>query len=489
MKKILKEKYVWLIMGVATLIVAMYSTINPFFHNTLTTDQAVFFTIAKGILNGKLAYVDFFDHKGPLLYFILAFGLMLGQGTVGNFVIELFVIFISMALLYKTARLYTEKPFALLGVLLIFFSDIRLFTSSNSEEYIFPLLVGSVYLLFWQIKNGNSYARTFIIGVCGMFVFFIKFNYCLIWVGLAAVYFIVMLSIKTDLQVKLKTIGAFLAGLVIGAIPFLIYLFATNSFKAFIDSYVLYSYYYAGYTAAGDRIACVQFLLNNTLVIFILISILYLLFLMIKKPENEPITALSLFLWLLIAAGIIIVTASPGTSWGYYKQATMGIYILPIALSLQWVYALLKKKWHSVLGFVAVVLFCGIGMRGKLNVDSFRITPDLRGESARKISELINEETDENDTMISYSNDCTMYFYSDCSEASRIIFPSAAIVDDALQKELMTDLKEKEPKIVTMQSDWKAGLSEEMILETENYIYENYDKYYVDEYRVVYKRK
>ena len=34
----------------------------------LTLFVAFYSPIAQGILNGDLAYVDFFDHKGPLLY-------------------------------------------------------------------------------------------------------------------------------------------------------------------------------------------------------------------------------------------------------------------------------------------------------------------------------------------------------------------------------------------------------------------------------------
>lgn len=69
------------------------------------------------------------------------------------------------------------------------------------------------------------------------------------------------------------------------------------------------------------------------------------------------------------------------------------------------------------------------------------------------------------------------------------LFPSATIVDDALIDELMGDLREKRPRIVTFQSDWKAGLSQRMIDEAEDFIKNDYEIIYEDVYRTAYIRK
>ena len=43
----------------------------PFFAGRIDDDSTVFLYIAKRMQEGRIPYADMFDHKGPLLYFIL----------------------------------------------------------------------------------------------------------------------------------------------------------------------------------------------------------------------------------------------------------------------------------------------------------------------------------------------------------------------------------------------------------------------------------
>ena len=44
-------------------------------------DNGVFLYGGQQLLVGKTPYLDFWDHKGPLIYFINALGLMIGKGS------------------------------------------------------------------------------------------------------------------------------------------------------------------------------------------------------------------------------------------------------------------------------------------------------------------------------------------------------------------------------------------------------------------------
>lgn len=105
------------------------------------------------------------------------------------------------------------------------------------------------------------------------------------------------------------------------------------------------------------------------------------------------------------------------------------------------------------------------------------------------ICDLIEENCDEKDTMISFSNDCTMYFYSGCQPASRLFFPSAAVLGDDLTDALMDDLRRNRPKIMTFQVDWTAGMSDYFISEAEAFTEANYALLYEDAYRRAYLRR
>lgn len=506
MRALLRKYYYLIVLCAITFVVAIYSPLNPLTVKGITTDQAVFFTIAKGILNGKLAYVDFFDHKGILLYMILAAGLWFSENLIGNFVIELAVIFLSAFFMYRIARLFANEWISLLAVFTVFASDITLFTSSNSEEYMFPILCVSVYLFLLQIRGGIKKYQVFLIGAGGMLVFFIKYNYCLIWAALGVLLFLHMVLKRSRWIEIIKMCLAFGGGMLAAAVPFALYLSATGSFGAFMDTYVLYSLHYAEFTGVTERVNCVRFLLNTPISIFFyvaaLVCVVLMLYVLIKKepplPEvDRKQTEMSIY-FMILSAAILVVTSSPGQSWYYYKQATMIIYVVPLALMVGIAYGWMRRKLpgRKTPGKRLYSLCCGgiltllvlFSIRNRLTPEQYKIVQDARFVGAMKICELIDEYCGEEDTMISFSNDCTMYFYSDCETASRIFFPSATIVEDALIDELMQDLDQNEPKIITYQCDWEAGLTERMKEEARNFTETNYSLLYEDEYRSVYLR-
>jgi len=495
-KNAIKNHYHLCVLGLITLLVATYSPLNPLFEKAITTDQAVFFTIAEGLLDGKLAYVDFFDHKGPLLYMILALGLVFPGEMIGNFMIEIGVIFVSALFLYKIANLFAARWISLLSVLIIFCSDITLYTTANSEEYIFPLICISTYLFLLQLKNGIDRRQVLIIGFCGMLVFFLKFNYCLIWASLGILLFIWMLLQKKHKLDIVKMCVAFFAGMILAVVPFAIYLFATGSFDEFLEVYVLYSLNYAEFTGIDARINCIKFLLDTPISIFFYISLfvllLYLIYRSVTKKESflemrQEQFVLAIY-FCVFSLAVLGVTASPGQSWYYYKQGAIIIFIVPIALVMNMLFELLSIKLNKVICAVIVVIAFVASIHTRLTPSWYKITTDYRFASAMTICDIINQNCTEDDNMISFTNDCTMYFYSDCEPASRIFFPSAAVVNEGLFDELMSDLNRNKPKIITMQSDWKAGLSERMQEETRAFISASYILIYEDEFRTVYLR-
>lgn len=45
---------------------------SPLYPHYTGLDSSVFLTVAKGIVNGRIPYVDLFDHKGPVFYWMEA---------------------------------------------------------------------------------------------------------------------------------------------------------------------------------------------------------------------------------------------------------------------------------------------------------------------------------------------------------------------------------------------------------------------------------
>ncbi len=63
-------------------------------------DAGVFLYIGDRILNGGIPYLDVWDHKPPVIYFINAFGLLVGGGSVWGVWLLEFVALYSAALVW-----------------------------------------------------------------------------------------------------------------------------------------------------------------------------------------------------------------------------------------------------------------------------------------------------------------------------------------------------------------------------------------------------
>ena len=456
--------------------VSFYSPLSPWSGMGITTDQAVFMTIADGILHGKHAYVDYFDHKGLFLYFILAAGLVFGKSLIGCFLIEWMVILVSVVFMYQMVRFFARREFAIIATAFVFACDPSFFTVSNGEEYIFPLLCISMYLFLLQLKDKAELKYSFMIGACAVLAFFIKYNYVLIW----AAFGLVLFFGSTGGEEKKKVFAGYFLGLAAAASIFVIYLIKTDSMSAFIDTYVLYSLHYAQYSSFPDKFGAMAELIKCPIFIYMAAFVAMVFVLTIKRTSDTRL----MWIWILMSAVTVITTGAPGQKWIYYRQMTMLIYVVPVALISQFLFDSLKKKrWlGGVLCATALLTIFAAGFMP----EHFVIREDARKVSTDRITELIADNCDENDTMISFSNDCSMYFYSGMTPASRIIYPSAAIVDEKLSDELIYDIKNKRPKIITLQKDWKMGLEESFIKEVKGLLKADYERAYKDEYRTVY---
>ena len=70
--------YPYLLGFMALFFVTLFSRATSFLYLFEGADPSVFKQMGRAVLEGKIMYVDYFDNKGCLLYFIHALGLWLG---------------------------------------------------------------------------------------------------------------------------------------------------------------------------------------------------------------------------------------------------------------------------------------------------------------------------------------------------------------------------------------------------------------------------
>lgn len=158
-----------------------------FVFAAITGDAGVFMTIGDGLLQGKLPYVEYFDHKPPGIYVLLAvtFGLVrsalaakvvvlianLATATVVGWIGRRYLgvpyglaaagLFLAGSLAYSGPRVYTEQFVALCGVLATV-AFLRALSRETPRTYVLVGVLTGVAILFKQ--TGLALLGAFLVG-------------------------------------------------------------------------------------------------------------------------------------------------------------------------------------------------------------------------------------------------------------------------------------------------------------------------------------
>ena len=79
-----RQLLLWSCFSIFLMLICAGSS-SPLYPHYIGADASVFLTVTKGILNGKIPYIDLFDHKGPIFYWMETIGYFFG-GRTGVFI-------------------------------------------------------------------------------------------------------------------------------------------------------------------------------------------------------------------------------------------------------------------------------------------------------------------------------------------------------------------------------------------------------------------
>ena len=248
------NKIVWIVLLIASIWFVLnfsYSTspLTPYYWGG---DTAQFLTMGKAWYLGKIPYRNMFDHKGPLIFFVdmLGFALTRGSSATGVAVIQIVVMFFSLAAFYNIGKLFFDDvKFGLLtcGLTLVA-TKVNYIEENTVEEYCIPFIAWSLYgIMKWLSKKQyDSHNPRW--GI----LYGITFAVCLLTRVTNAVTIIPGILIILLLLIKEKNFenivlnaGAFLGGAFALIIPFSIYFAIKGCFFEYLDGMLFYNIKYA----------------------------------------------------------------------------------------------------------------------------------------------------------------------------------------------------------------------------------------------------
>lgn len=234
----------WLAACIVLLLICGGFT-SPLYPHYIGLDTSMFFTIGKGIVKGKVPYIELFDHKGPVFFWIYAVGCFLG-GRNGVFFLQCLVLFVDLLLIEKLAGLFRAEPKSL--ILPFFALCFYMFEHGGlTEEFSMPLILLGIYFELKFLKSGKEqhapgYALLY--GVLIGTLAFIRLNNAVAVCGLL-LGIIVVLILNNQWANLLINLVCGLAGLAVIAVPVCLYYYSRGALDDMIYGTFLHNLVYA----------------------------------------------------------------------------------------------------------------------------------------------------------------------------------------------------------------------------------------------------
>ena len=270
--------------------------------NPLSRDSGVFAYGGQILLNGGIPYVEFWDHKGPIIYLLNSFGLFLFGSTQGIYIFEflyyLTFIFISAKLVEK----YVRKDLFYISILVANITYLLIIQGANfSETWSFGphiLIYSILFILYLSKKLPEIKWSIILVNLQILLLFLIILLRPNNALGpLMATLMCIFKIVKSQQKLKLLFVSI-ISTVSLNITLIILYFYLTGSLNEFYEQYVLYNYYYSREIALNSKIANLLFLMTKILKMPIFISFIFLLTvsILLKKAFNHRITSIFIIL-------------------------------------------------------------------------------------------------------------------------------------------------------------------------------------------------
>lgn len=259
-KAIIADRKILIILFFYTFLLLFFcSKMSPLYPFNEWSDINLYFNIGKGIFHGRVPYIDSFDHKGPLIFFIYGFGYLISNTSFfGMYLIESLGWVCMVFAAYLTARMYLDKVYSyLVATLFPSFMLFHTFEGGSAEEFIAIAQSVSLclFIMYFRKKDIVLHKPVYMVvhGALFAVTLLIKINLVVFWIFPLLAIFIWLLQNKEYKNV-LQNIGAFLIGSMLVCLPVIIYLAANKALVEAWDIYIVLNKNYASVGSLGEII-------------------------------------------------------------------------------------------------------------------------------------------------------------------------------------------------------------------------------------------
>lgn len=413
-------------------ICAIVSFIFLLLHSVTTSplwigaysDSAFFLILGRFFLMEEIPYVDYFDHKGPILIFIEAFGQLLhSDERTGVFIFQIISLSVSLFFLHKlSASILNRTKSIIVSLIFLCFLALVLADGNRVEEFCLPLLMIPLYITVKNIfnKSNNQDAPKAIeiiaIGICSGLIFWMRLNN--LAVICACVLYMIWHYASTRNWIYLSKYIAYIGlGFSIVTISTIAYFYHINALSEMLYASFTFNFEYAKIAStiansdSGDELSAalkIRFYTINSLpFLFLIASVIYYSAKNEYKRKDVIILSLLFLFFSLLATQIGL------------KSLAYLIAILPITAfaAILFLFDKYKQKTERWILFLTIFILFGLSVLKVYQKRDYNREMSIYQENVKEIINTIPKE-DLKQVMV-YQTEVTFMFESKLSPYNR----------------------------------------------------------------------
>ena len=383
-------------------------------------DSLVFRQMGLAMLQDKVIYLDLFDHKGPIIYFINAFCQWLTPGRWGLFLFFCLYIAIVTYVWWLISSLLVKSKGVIWPVIIGLFLYMIVLSDGNlSEEWSLLPISYSLYVFVRHFVEDRkiSVMEFFFIGVSMGVVTFLRIN------NMAAICCVVLFyaiyhlykKTQTPVQILKSFIVMFLGWAVVVILcSMLIWaLYGNEGIEEMIYGTFIFNFEYMSYPTAValDRRRVVLYFGFTTLVI---LSLLWL------KKRSSSLTPLITLCYI----GSLVAIGSKG--WGNYY-----IILAPLTVVATATLYDVINKWQK--GLVFLMFFVAVLYKFSLVISAFPQDQPFYADADAIIQKMPGEEQKQIWNVASFDGLAVLQ-RNGLTQANRVMLPFQMLISERLLK-------------------------------------------------------
>lgn len=306
-------------------------------HIPFDRDEGAYAYMADVIGRGGLPYVNAFDHKFPLIYYLyhLSFNLFGHSLSSPRLLAAIFIAVASLLaclLVYRLTKRFSAALFSSLLLGLSVSSPAYHGLSANTELFTLPLIVGGILILFAENPPGW---RFFCAGMVFGIGFLIKQPVLVIALFVCAA--CSLSGWKTPLLL-FRRVVLFLAGLILPFLCVAAFFHLRGGLTAFFASSILYNFGYMGQATLGESLGYF-------------------------RGSVGTIMRMDQFLWLAAAAGMVMLCRS-----GFRTPLNLTLAMIAVGSFLATAMGTYFYRHYFIFLFPVLVTIAGLGLAAVLDL-------------------------------------------------------------------------------------------------------------------------